>query len=141
MMSLSEIVNRVIDLSGKVYDYYMAELPKRHPNYPLVNPGDEDTPPPPEEKELKDFLESLPVDTIHQLILIGKLGRSEIRADDLAETYEALKSEFRDPEYAIFELTSRVPMSYGLMDGLEELRRHKINVDKMPLKKVKLRKR
>jgi hypothetical protein len=27
------------------------------------------------------------------------------------------------------------------LDGLEELRKHKINVDKMPLKKVKVRKR
>lgn len=38
-MKLSEVVKRVIDLAGKVYDYYTAELPKFYKNYPLVNPG------------------------------------------------------------------------------------------------------
>jgi hypothetical protein len=64
-MSLSEAANRVIDLAGKIRDYYATELPKRHPNYPLVGPDDETAPPPPEEKELRDFLETLSEDMIY----------------------------------------------------------------------------
>lgn len=39
-MNISEAVNKVIDLSGKIRDYYDAELPKRFPNYPLVDLAD-----------------------------------------------------------------------------------------------------
>ena len=58
-MKLSEAANRVIELARKVRDYYAAELPKRHRHYPLVGFDEETAPPPPEEKELRDFLTRL----------------------------------------------------------------------------------
>jgi hypothetical protein len=141
-MNLSEAVNRVIDLARKVRDYYDAELPKRHPNYPLVGPNDESPPPPPEEKELADFLASLPEDLIYQLILIQYLGRGDVGADDLAGYYEARKGTIGEPGDAISQmLMDTVILADELTDGLEELRKHKINVDKLPLHKVKARKR
>jgi hypothetical protein len=139
-MNLSEAVNRVIDLAGKVRDYYEAELPKRHPNYPLVGPDDETTPPPPEEKELDDFLASLSDELIYQLILLMYLGRGGVSADDLAGFYEDLKGTSSDPQAAA-SLLNRAVLAEELSDGLEELRKHNINVDKLPLKKVKARKR
>src|SRR5947209_7845295 len=56
-MNLSGAVNQVIDLGGKVRAYYETELRKRFPHYPLGDlQEEENVPPPPEEKELSDFL-------------------------------------------------------------------------------------
>jgi hypothetical protein len=140
-MNLSEAANKVIDLARKVREYYATELPKRHPNYPVVGLDEESAPPPPEEKELRDFLSKLSDEMIYQLILIMYLGRGDFGTDDLAEYYETLKGTFGDSEHAASQMTDKAPLADYLLDGLEELRKHKINVDKMPLKKVKVRKR
>ncbi len=140
-MNLSEAADRAIDLARKVREYYTTELPKRHPNYPLIGLDEESAPPPPEEKELRDFLAALSDEMIYQLILIMYLGRGDVSADDLAGYYETLKGTFGDPEHAASQMMDKAPLADYLSDGLEELRKHKINVDKMPLKKLKERKR
>ena|SRR5438128_2373568 len=140
-MRLSEAANRVIELARKVYDYYSTELPKWHPNYPVVGLDEESAPPPPEEKELRDFLSGLSEDMIYQLMLIMYLGRGDFGIDDLASNYETLKGSFGDPEHAAAQMMDKASLADHLVDGLEELRKHQINVDRMPLKKVKMRKR
>jgi hypothetical protein len=140
-MKLSEAANRVIDLSRKIYDYYSAELPKRHPNYPLVGPDDEETPPPPEEAELSGFLATLPDDLIYQLVLLMDLGRGYARPDDLAGYYETLPDTVGDPgQAASHMMVFMATLADEIADGLAELRKHKINVDRLPLKKSKARK-
>ena len=37
-MKLHTAASKVIDLAKTVRDYWATELPKRHPNYPLVDP-------------------------------------------------------------------------------------------------------
>src|SRR4051812_30762321 len=96
-MTLSEAVNRAIDLARKVHDYYEAELPKYHPNYPLVGPDDAEPPPPPEEKELRDFLAALPEETIYQLMLISHLGRGLVGTKELAGYYHELLGYYGAP--------------------------------------------
>jgi len=141
-MTLSEAAKRVIDLARKVREYYDTELPKRHPNYPLVDPNEESAPPPPEETELRAFLAALPEELLYQLTLIMYLGRGDFGTDDLAGYYEALKGTIGDPEQTTSQMmVYKAVLADQLSDGLEELRQHKINVDKMPLKKVKVRKR
>jgi hypothetical protein len=141
-MKLSEAVNRVIDLGSKIYDYYDAELPKWHPNYPLVNLDDKEPPPPPEEKELGDFLASLPEDMVYQLMLVMNVGSTLAETDTLADYYEEMKGEFKDTEDAVsFLMKKLASLAFDLSEGLEELRKHKINVDKLPLKKPSVRKR
>lgn len=141
-MNLSEAANRVIELARKVHEYYAAELPKRYPNYPLVDLDEENVPPPPEDRELRDFLASLSEDVIYQLILVMYLGRGDFGADDLAGYNEALKGTFGDPEHAVSQMMLyKATLADELSDGLEELRKHKINLDKVPLKKTKVRKR
>jgi len=44
-MDLSEVIDRVMPLSQKVQLYYQTELPKYHPNYPLIT-LEEPNPPP-----------------------------------------------------------------------------------------------
>ena len=140
-MSVAEAANRAIDLSRKVRDYYAAELPKRHPNYPLVGLDEESVPPPPEEMELRDFFATLSEDTIYQLILIMYLGRGDFGTDDLADYYETLNDTFVDPNHAVSQMMDKAPLADYLADGIEELRKHNIKVDRMPLKRVKVRKR
>jgi hypothetical protein len=71
-MKFSETVNRVIGLATKIREYWDRELPKRHPNYPILNsPDDDDGPPPPEEAELREFLESLPSEDVYKLMSVG----------------------------------------------------------------------
>jgi hypothetical protein len=140
-MKLSEAANRVIDLARKVYEYYSTELPKRHRNYPLVEPDEEGAPPPPEEKELRDFLSTLSEDVIYQLLLIMYLGRGDFSVADLGEYYNDLNGTFGDAEHAAAQMMNKASLADLLMDGLEELRGHKINVDKLPLKKVAKQKR
>lgn len=139
-MNVSAAANKVIDLAGKVRDYYETELPKRHPNYPLVGPNDASVPPPAEEKALSDFLAMLSEETIYQLMLIAYLGRGEFGMEDLALEYERLKDAFGDPAQAASEMMDYASLADYLSDGLAELRKHNINADKMPLKKLKARK-
>jgi hypothetical protein len=140
-MKLSETLNRVIDLAGKVRDYYETELPKRHRHYPLISADEETAPPPPEEMELKRFFSTLSDDMILQLLLIMYLGRQDFGVDELAESFETFKREYADLEYAKLEMLGRpATLAYYLSDGLEELRSHKINVDKLPLKKMRIQK-
>jgi hypothetical protein len=140
-MTISEAASRAIALASKVYDYYSTELPKRYPRYPLVDLDEESVPPPPEERELRDFLASLPAETVYQLLLLLYLGRGYFGMDELAGSYESLKSGYRDPQEASGQLLRAGSLAEDLADGLEELRKHNINVDRMPLKKVKTRKR
>ncbi|HLN30543.1 MAG TPA: DUF3775 domain-containing protein [Gemmataceae bacterium] len=140
-MKLSEAADRVIELARKVREYYTAELPKRHPHYPLVGLGEEGPPPPREETQLRNFLATLSADLVCRLILIMYLGRGDFSTDQLAEQYQALKSTLSDPEYAASEMMGKAPLADYLLDGLEELRKQNIDVDKLPLKRAKVPKR
>lgn len=145
-MNLSEAANRVIDLSRRIHDYYEAELPKRFPNYPLLEREEdldiEEQMAPPEKTELQDFLATLPEETLFQLMLIRYLGRGEFGTNDLAVNYEKLKKKLDDAEHAVFDMmVFDTTVGEELSDGLEKLRKDNINVDKLPLKKAKARKR
>jgi Protein of unknown function (DUF3775) len=139
-MTLLEAARKVIGLAREVHDYYAAELPRRHRHYPLVSADEESAPPPPAEKELRAFLSSLPEDTLYQLILIMYLGRGDFGVDDLAGYYQTLKGTFGDPEQVASQMTDKAPLADYLSDGLEELRKQRIDVNRMPLKKAKVRK-
>jgi hypothetical protein len=141
-MTLSRAVQKVIDLAGAVRDYYETELQKRYPNYPLVDENAESVPPPPAEKELRAFLESLSIDILYQLYVIMNLGLGEFGASDVGKSYEELKDRIGDAEHAVAEMMHyKAPLADRLTDGLEELRRHNIDVSRMPLRKAKVRKR
>jgi hypothetical protein len=141
-MKLSEAVNRVIQIGSRIREYYEIEVPKRLKNYPLVSPGEEEPPPPPEEKELRDFLVSLPGELIYQLTLIEHLGRGSAHADDLATYYASLQEIVGNREQAAQQLIwNHAVIADELSDGLDELRKLKINVDRLPLTKVKAQKR
>jgi hypothetical protein len=140
-MKLSEATARVIELAGKIRQYYATELPKHHPNYPVIRLTDVSAPPPREEKELRRFLATLPADMIYRLLLVMYIGRGDFGTDDLPGSYETLKNTFAKPEFAVSQMMDKAPLADYLSDGLNEFRKHRINVDKLPLENVKTRKR
>lgn len=141
-MTLSEAANRVIDLAGKVTTYYETELRKRYPNYPLVDLDEDSVPPPAEEKQLADFLGQLPDGLLYRLMLLVDLGRYETTVDNLAGHLANLKHTIGDREQVIADLMVFVGVLADLLtDGLAVLHEHKIDADRMPLRKAKVPKR
>lgn len=140
-MRLSEITQRVIELASKVRDYYTVELPKWHPQYPVVGRDEPTAPPPPEEAELKDFLGSLPADVVYQILAIMHLGCEDFDAAELADYYETLEGQFGDPQDAAALMLSNAALADQLADGLAELQRRQLSVDRLPSKKARVRKR
>lgn len=135
-MKLSETAKEVIALAEAIRNYWDAELPKRHPDYPLVHPGEDSGPPPPEEKKLRDFLASLPEEAIYQLALIMHLGRGDFGTDNLARHYEALKRTFGKSERAASQMMEKAPLAGYLADGLAELKKSGIDVDHLTFASV-----
>jgi Protein of unknown function (DUF3775) len=130
-MTLSNVVKEVIALSEAAQVYWDRELPKRHPEYPIVRPGEDSGPPPEEEKKLLALLTGLPPDILYKLALIMALGRGAVTMDDLADRYEAMKDELGKPAFVVTQMLETAPLAEYLVDGLEELKRNHINVDKL----------
>jgi hypothetical protein len=139
-MKFSQVLKQVTELAEAIHTYWERELPKRHPDYPLVNPGEDDGPPPPEEETLRQFLSSLPAETIYKLALIASLRWGTLDRRDLAADYRSLQERFDTPEEAAAILLGRASLADELTGGLENLQKHKINVDKLSFTPVKSRK-
>jgi hypothetical protein len=139
-MKLSEIVKKVINLREAINNYWDIELPKRHRDYPIVHEGEDSGPPPPEQKKLQEFLASLPEDMLYQLALIADLGRGIIGSRDLAEGYKKVKDRFEHAEESASLLAVRISLADALSDGLDELKKNNIDVDRMLSKPARSRK-
>ena len=138
-MLLSEAVARVIDLAGQVRAYYDRELPRYHRDYPIVHPDEVEPVAPPVEGELRAYLESLPGDIIAGLVTIMRLGRYDYKVASLAENFDLWKGEFdRSEQTATRELLREVPLAAYLEDGIEELRRHDLDVDRLFLESTSI---
>ena len=76
------------------------------------------------------------------MTLIQQFGHGRFGVDKLASRYESLEETVGDRDEAVRQL-GLVPLTLGdeLSDGLDELRKHKINPDKLPLKKAAVRRR
>jgi hypothetical protein len=130
---LSQAVKDVIVLAKAIRNYWDSELPKRHPDYPLVRPGEDSGPPPAEERQLRDLLAGLPEEVLYQLLLMMYLGRGDFTTDDLAQQYDALKKTFGKREWAASQMVEKAPLADYLTDGLAELAKSGIDVDDLPL--------
>jgi hypothetical protein len=139
-MKLSAAARQVIGRADAIRAYWEAELPKRHPDYPLVNPGEESGPPPPEEKKLRQLLAKLPADTVYKLLLIMSLGRRDFDTTDLGSRYEELKERFEKPEEEAAQLVEKPDLADYLADGLDALKKNDIDVDTLLATPAKPRK-
>jgi hypothetical protein len=136
-MKLSETVQEVIRLAEQIRSYWEEELPKRHPDYPLVHPGDDDGPPPPQERELHDLLKRLPSDTVFALALLADLAHGQVEPDDLAGRYKEVKADLQTRSQAIALLLDTVTLGEDLTDGLAALRENGLDVDALPFKRAR----
>ena len=140
-MKLSQVLPEVIRLSQAISDYWETELPKRHPNYPLVYPGEDSGPPPPEEKTLRDLLDGLPEDALYKIALIMHLGFRALRNGQAClgipegEGGVRAAGSRRLPDWQ-----RRRSLGDELSDGLEILGKAGIDVDKMNFKAARTRK-
>ncbi len=139
-MKLSEAAATVIALARAIRAYWEAELPKRHPDYPVMHRDEDSGPPPPENAKLKEFLASLPPEMVYQLVLVMYLGRGDFETADLAEHFEQIKTTLGKPEWAISQMMGKAPLADYLTDGLDKLKRSRINADKLFTKASKMRK-
>lgn len=128
-MPFSETVKRVMDLATAIRDYWDRELPKRHPKYPLVQPGEDSGPPPPEERELRDLLRSLSAEEVAQLLTIIKFGRRVFPASEFHRHWQDLVKSAPDIEWEVSYLSEYPPLADELADGLQELANSGIDLD------------
>lgn len=139
-MKLSQVAPKVIDLARASREYWDAELPKRHPDYPLIHPGEDSGPPPPQQVQLRTLLSKLSDRMVYQLLLLMYLGRGDFDTEDLAEQQIRLRETFAEPEWAVAQMMEKVPLADYLMEGLAKLQSKRIDVDKLPLRAAKARK-
>lgn len=129
-MKLSEAARRAIDLAWVVRDYWDAELPRRHPDYPLVHPGEDDGPPPPEEAKLRALLKDLPEDVLYKLFFLMRHNRWGPEPEDLGRDFRDLKEDFPERDEVIEVMMGQAPLAAYLEDGLERLRDLEIDPDR-----------
>jgi hypothetical protein len=132
-MSFSDTVAKVVDLATAIRDYWDTELPKRHPNYPIVSPGEDSGPPPPEEAELKRFLKTLSDEEIYKLVLLMCLGRGDFDTEQLTIQYAKIRDRFRERERAVSQIAGKAALADYLSDGVAELLRTGTNIDELLL--------
>jgi hypothetical protein len=117
-MKTEAAASRSLVLARAIRDYWAAELPRRHPNYPLVNPDADSGPPPPQEKELRQFLKRLSADTVYKLALIMYLGQGDFDTTDLPAEYQAIKASFESPAALIAQMLEKAPLADYLEEGM-----------------------
>jgi len=137
MKKLSSILPKVIELSAAIREYWDRELPKRHPNYPLIDPDADDGPPPPEEKKLRRLLKGLPEDTLFQIGYIAQLGRGDSQRGDLEQMFEYTKQWLDDSDLATEIFVGTPGLSDHLQRGMSQLAERRIDVDHLPVSSVR----
>jgi hypothetical protein len=130
-MKLSEAVREVIRLGEASRAYWDRELPKHHPYYPIIRPGEDSAPPPPEDAQIQALLKGLPEDQLYALILLTYVGRGDFSANDLLSAYQAIKEILPSRDLAIAQVTGNKTIAEYLTDALEEIQKRHIDLDSL----------
>ncbi len=130
-MELTEAAEKVIDLANRVQEYWERELPKKHPSYPIIKPGEESVKPPPQEKELQKLLTKLPTNTIYELGLLMSLGKGEVETTELADYLHTIKKHFDEPRLLAMYMAESIPLATYLSDGLTAIKKNRIDLTKL----------
>lgn len=131
-MTVATAVTKTIPLARAIQDYWEAELPKRHPRYPLVDPNADDGPPPPETQQLRQLLEQLPEETLYKLGLIVSPGRARYDTTRLESRYHELHDEY-DVSSLIAWMLDNIHLADDLEYEMEILSDKGIDLDKLDL--------
>ena len=85
------------------------------------------------------MLSPLPEEISYRLLPMMHSGQSYFSVDKMAEYFEELNEAFGEPERAVSKMMHRPSLGFYLENAIEELQKHKINMDKLPLKKINSR--
>jgi hypothetical protein len=134
-MKLSEIINRLSELSTAINAYWAAEMAKQFPGricYSLAELDETMPPSPPQKKELLDLLTGLPPATLFMLAGIMYLGRGDFDAeDDLLDIYQQMSDSFVTPRRAVEKLAGKACLGDYLIAGVEKLTRRGFEVERL----------
>ena len=130
-MKLSEVVREVIRLGDASRAYWDRELPKHHPHYPRILPGENPAPPPPEDAQIQAMLKSLPEYQVHALSLLTYVGRGDFSADHLMTAYQTIREILPSRDLAIAQITGQKTLAEYLTDALEEIHKRHIDLDSL----------
>jgi hypothetical protein len=130
-MKLSDVVQEVIRLGDASRAYWDKELPKHHPHYPVIRPGETSAAPPPEDAQIQALLKKLPEEQLYALILLTYVGRGDYNADHLLPAYQDVKETFPSPDLAIAQVTGEKTVAEYLTDALEEIQKRHIDLDNL----------
>ena len=130
-MKLSEAVRETIRLGDVSRAYWDRELPKHHPNYPKIRPGEDSGPPPPEDAQIHTLLSTLPEDQLYALLVLMYAGRGDFSADHLVAAYQTLKETFPSKDLAIAQMVGKKALAEYLTDAMEEIQKHHIDLDNL----------
>lgn len=128
-MTRSQLIDRVIDLATRIGEYWDAELPRRHPRYPLIRAGEDSGPPPPEEGALRELLRSRPVEDVYFLAALMYLGIGDFNPPGIGPEMDQMRRTFGDPDRAITQMLSKGALAAHLTDGYQALRDAGIDPD------------
>jgi hypothetical protein len=132
-MKLSEAVRDIIRLGDASRAYWDRELRRHHPHYPMIHPGEDEPPPPPEDAQIQAVLNSLSEDQLYSLILLMYVGRGNYRTDQLPSAYQAMKESFPSKELIIGRMTGDTWLAADLADAMEQIKKHHIDPDNLKL--------
>jgi len=127
-MKLSEVVPEIIALAQATSNYWERELPKRYKNYPRMEEGEEDGPPPPEQVKLKELLATLPAEWLYALLAVADLGSRGLRVAEFASYHKRLLREWPPPAL-VNGLANRAALAEDLADGLDKLSAQGLDID------------
>ncbi len=128
-MKLSEDLPQIIRLAEAIQDYWEAELPKRHPNYPFIQEGADDGPPPPELAELGILLETLSEEQLYSLLTLQSIGQSPTRINKVEATFQKMHTYFPTSEQAIKALLLMPMVGQFLRKGQALIEKIGLDVD------------
>ena len=130
-MKLTEVAREVIRLGGASRTYWDRELPKRHPNYPLVRPDEDSGPPPPEEEELRHLLGSLPEEQVYALIALMYAGLGDFDVRYVLPASQNMRKTFGSVDMAIAQMMGKRALAEYLEDALEDAEKRHVDLDSL----------
>lgn len=128
-MTRTEVIRELIRLGEESHAYWEKELRKRHPRYPIVQPGEDSGPQPPVDDQIQRLLKSLSETDLYIVLTLMYLGRGDFDLEHLKSGFLTMKESFPSRDAVMDQLLRKQVLSEYLADAMEEIRQGCIDVD------------
>lgn len=130
-MALSTLLERVLELTRTIDEYWDEILPKHYPDYPFADYDTPEPPAPPEEAELVRTIDTASEDDVYGLLVLFYLGRSRLDVDGLSTARDVVRADFPTREAAVEKLSTAASLGGYLEMGLERLETYDIPLESL----------